>query len=123
MELDPRSTSKTARRVVAGVGLLRIGVGVLLTVRPQLAGRGTGAFRTMTRTVGIRDIALAVAVPSRCQDGAVASESDGVRLSRVVRGMDIARCHGDDVFPQPDTALAGRIASHGENSPVPAATD
>lgn len=58
MDLDPRSTSTMARRVVAGVGLLRIGVGVLLTVKPQLAGRGTGAFRTMTRTVGIRDIAL-----------------------------------------------------------------
>jgi hypothetical protein len=58
MDLDAGSASKMARRVVAGVGLLRIGVGVLLTVQPQLAGRGTDAFRTMTRTVGIRDIAL-----------------------------------------------------------------
>jgi hypothetical protein len=37
--------------------------------------------------------------------------------------MDIARCHGDDVFPPPDAAFAGRIVPHGEDSPVPAATD
>ena len=58
MDLDPLSASKMARRVVAGVGLLRIGVGVLLTVQPKLAGKGTDAFRAMTQTVGIRDIAL-----------------------------------------------------------------
>jgi hypothetical protein len=87
MDLVAGSASKMARRVVVGVGLLRIGVGVLLTVQPQLAGRGTDAFRAMTRTVGIRDIALGFGYVDVARRG---GNEDITRWLRAGIGSDIA---------------------------------
>jgi hypothetical protein len=113
MDRDPHTASKTTRRAVAGVGLLRIGVGVLLTVTPQLAGTGSSAFRTMTRTVGVRDIALGLGYLDAARRG---GNEDIVRWLRVGVGSDVA-----DVAIALGTAPAagGRATAFAAAVPVP----
>jgi hypothetical protein len=68
-------------------------------------------------------IALPVAVPARGNDQAVRSQADRVRPPGVISCMHVARRHRNDLVPRANSALAGGIVAHSEDSPVPATTD
>lgn len=46
-----------------------------------------------------------------------------MRPARVRRGMDVANCHRDDVFPSLDTTFSSCRIAHGENGSIPAPSD